>query len=277
MSQANNSPIRQGKSTSRATVAFGDAEGLQAPHTLAASKNGSDWLARLLFQPAPVQLAEQDDYLIHEYDGTVFPAIEVNPHGHHSADVRLNRRQADLWLTSQKGAFTNSIKLSAAEARLIGEALVKAAEDAEEFARQVQTEQDWLDDEAHDRDMEMDLVREAETRGEEYVPYAIGAEHMNFIEMAVLHGEPLKPWQQELAPDVRLCLHKHDGGSIDLKQSAGCFNAWFRWHAAAHPLAHVLSVRHTPTNTSTNYTATTDDFGSLVIVPDRLECVPCAE
>lgn len=221
---------------------------------------------------APTTLPDLDDYLTHEEDGTVFPGVEVNPDGYHSADVSLNRRQADLWLTSQKGAFTNSIKLSATEARLIGDALLKAADDAEEFASQLRAEQDRLDDESHQRDMEMDLVRGAEARGEEYVPYAIGAEHMNFIELAVLHGEALKPWQQELAPEVSFTLHRHDGGSIDLKKQMGSYNAWFRWHVCANPLTHILTINHKPTDSRLLYTATTDDFGTLVIVPDREAC-----
>lgn len=217
-------------------------------------------------------LPDNDDYLTHTEDGTVFPGFVINATGYHSAEVRLRCSQATVWFAAEKAGFTSSVSMCPAEARRIGEALLKAAEDAEEFARQLQAEDDYQTDLAHSRDMEMDLVREAEERGEEYVPTAIGHEHMNFIEMAVLHGQALKPWQRELAPEVRVTLHHHDGGCIDLKPHKGCFNAWFRWHPSAHPQAHVLHVRHPPTNSSTNYTATTDDFGSLVIVPKLEAC-----
>lgn len=183
-----------------------------------------------------------------------------------NTEYRLERGGGLITQITQGFSFTAYASATAAEARRIGEAWLKAAEDAElheEFEKQ-----EWLDDEAWQRDQEMELAREAEERGEEYVPYAIGVEHMNFIEMAVLHGEPLKPWQEDLRPVAVLNLHRFDGGSFDL--GPGSRSAWFRWHVNAHPLVHVLQITHAGTESRLLYDATTDDFGSLVIVGDWL-------
>lgn len=94
-----------------------------------------------------------------------------------------------------------SADLTPDEARVLAGQLVQVAEVAEAQRAERLQRENYETTIEQMRDQEDDLVREAEARGEEYVPSAISSEHMNAIEIALEHGAPLLWWQTDLVRD----------------------------------------------------------------------------
>lgn len=214
-------------------------------------------------------LDESEQYLRHSTArGSVHSGIQLEDKQSSLQVYRIGQPNL-VWLSIDGGAFRVCQPLNLAEARLIRDALIKAVEDAEEAQRAVDWEQDMSIARESDHMLEDELCREAEARGEEYVPAAIGVEHMNFIELAMLHGEPLKPWQEALKPKTSY-LQYQDGGCVEFDCSPlGMFNTWSRWSGGHAPLRHLFTVQHSHTKTVAFYPAVVDDFGALVIVPEE--------
>lgn len=221
------------------------------------------------YDPA-ARLDESEHYLQHTIPrGTVFSGIKLQD-GITTLSVYRIGDPTVVWLSIGAAGFNAFNGLNLQEARLAREALTKAIEDAEEAQRAIDWQQDIEFQREHDRLIEDELCREAEERGEEYVPAAIGTAHMNFIELAMLHGHALKPWQEALKPTVNH-FQLADGGHTELDGCGlGVYSTWSRWPEAA-ATRFTLQVRHSPTDTNQTYPAIVDDFGTLVIVPEVVQ------
>lgn len=218
---------------------------------------------------APQSIPDTDEYLTHEDGGHVYASIAVG-HGLFGGDYGVRRARDSVWATVAHGGFNATVSTSAVEARRIGEAWLKAAEDAEEFARQLQAEEDYQIELERQREHEMHMAMEAEARGEEYIPSAIGAEHMHAIEVAMLFGGELRPWQEDLKPKV--IYSENANGAAAHVELVGCeaTASWRLRHSAAHPLVYQIVASHAPTAMSGLRTAVPDDFGTLTRVPADL-------
>lgn len=233
------------------------------------SAHSSAQLAALKSSERPdpaAYLDESEHYLRHSTaSGFVHSGIQLEDK-QSSLDVYRIGQPNVVWLSINSGAFRVCQSLNLAEARLIRDAVIKAVEDAEEAQRAIDWQQEYEIQRESDRLIEDELCREAEARGEEYVPSAIGCEHMHFIELAVLHGAQLRPWQEVLKPET-VYMEYSQGGRIDLVCSPqGMHSAWFRW-LSPDQFRYRVYVEHPPTGTEESHSAVVDDFGVLTFVP----------
>jgi len=174
-----------------------------------------------------------------------------------------------VWLQLQNEGFTASTFLSPAEARLLGDALIKAAEDAEHAAAQAEAERQAELNEAWDHELEFELQRQAEEEGREYVPLAIGAGHIRYLEDLQWSGLSIPSWGRGLLPSLSV---EHTPGTdeclvvnVETKLIYAC---WSRWADSALP-GHWLLLDFSAEASSPNFehadgwNAVVDDFGEL--------------
>jgi hypothetical protein len=174
-----------------------------------------------------------------------------------------------VWLMLQNEGFTASTFLKPAEARLLGEALIKAAEDAEHAAARAEAERQAELDEAWDRELEFELQRQAEEEGREYVPLAIGASHIRYLEELQWAGLPIPSWGWGLLPTLSV---EHTTGTDEClvvnAETKLIYACWSRWAGSALP-GHWLVLDFSAEGDTLNvdhadgWNAVVDDFGDL--------------
>lgn len=92
-------------------------------------------------------------------------------HGNYGADYAIYRHSLtpeSVWLAFSNGGMSVRLFVTAAEARLIGEAWIQAAQDAEEAARKRQEQEDWTADRQQTAELEEERMRDCEERGVAY-------------------------------------------------------------------------------------------------------------
>jgi hypothetical protein len=137
----------------------------------------------------------------------VQPWIEVgDAHSSFTDTVSINRRGQDktkVWFSIGSGGFRGTILVSPAEARQIGEAYIKAAEDAEEAARQLREEEDLEIFRQQRIELEDDRARDCEARGVEYSgPLSVCSEDIDNLRAMKQAGHELPKWGTELLDAV---------------------------------------------------------------------------
>lgn len=96
--------------------------------------------------------------------------VAVGQHSY-STDYAIYRHRLQpemVWNKLSSGALSASVAVTAAEARLIGEAWLKAAEDAEAVERQKRADEDFEIDRQQTFELEEERMRDCGARGVKY-------------------------------------------------------------------------------------------------------------
>lgn len=167
-------------------------------------------------------------------EGERFPAATIEAYTYDHTTHRLMQTEVRLDVAASHGRLraSASANLTPAQARQLAQQLMLLADHCEQRAAEIQAADEHATDEWLDREREHDLMREAEERGEEYVPAAIGAEHLAAIDAKVAAGVPLKEWEQRLVDppaSVAIVLSEHaplqGGGHLVEEPGTGAFTS----------------------------------------------------
>lgn len=216
---------------------------------------------------------ETDYYLTSTRDGHTLSHVPVGGTGSYSGAVSVYRTPTDptnVWTVLDKGGFSATIRAGAAEARRIGEAWLKAAEDAEEHERLQRLEDDFLHDEQQRWDLEEDRRRDCVERGVEYPgPMALSGNDLHNLQEASRHGHALEPWAERLLSEINTAralpvtyAGAHDGATTCDDDNGLWHSFWVRWNDQAKPGHWMVEFkRH-----AEPIAAVVDDFGDLVLL-----------
>jgi len=194
--------------------------------------------------------------------------------------------------TIKSGAVTLSLLLTSAEAEAMGRAFLAAAKVASdnEMRRELEVEQlcnlDEERDLADERDLEHELFMDAQARGEEYVPHAIGKAHIDGLLITQHCGQTLPSWGKRLVPSLKVRLRGHDCAWLRVLDDEGSvYCTMFRWtenkdcsglqgmrglaywYVIDDSEARQLLCHGTGNDDPSTYLAVVDDFGDLYEVP----------
>ena len=215
---------------------------------------------------------ETDYYLTSTEGATVRGHVDIGI-GTYAAEVSVYRHPSDpmaVWSTLTRGGFEARLRATPAEARRIGEAWLKAAEDAEEHERLQRLEDEFLYDEQQRWDLEEDRRRDCEERGVEYSgPMAISGNDLHNLQEMSRQGHTLEPWAERLLSEVNSAralpvnyAGPQDGATTCDDDNGLWHSFWVRWNDQAKPGHWMVEFkRH-----AEPIAAVVDDFGDLVLL-----------
>lgn len=216
---------------------------------------------------------ETDYYLTSTQDGQTLSHVPVGGTCSFGGNVSVYRTPTDptnVWTVLDKGGFRATVRANATEARRIGEAWLKAAEDAEEQERLQRLEEDYLYEEERSREMEEDRRRDCEVRGVEYTgPLALSGDDLHNLQEMSRQGHVLEPWAERLLSEVNTAralpvtyAGAHDGATTCDDDGGLWHSFWVRWNDQAKPGHWMVEFkRH-----AEPIHAVIDDFGDLVLL-----------
>ena len=170
-------------------------------------------------------LTESDSYLSREEHGIQLDHLQVKQGTRVS--VYRHGTPTHLWLALGQHCFSAATILTATEARQIAEALLKAAEDAEEAARAQRMQEDFEDDRQQTAELEDDRMRDFEARGIEYPgPLAMCGDDLQNLRDMQREGHTLPAWGQKLLDEIDAVNAAKRQGPIYIPESAEQMRAY---------------------------------------------------